>query len=61
MPDRRADWLMRPKGDIDTHMWGMSFAKDPRFAHMFHFVEYDDIVLNPAETVEKVYQFLDIH
>lgn len=60
MADRRAEWLMRSKGDIDTHLYGMSFALNPQFRHMFHFVEYNDLVDNPKETIGKIYDFLSI-
>lgn len=60
MPDRRAEWLMRPKSDINTHLYGMSFAKDPKFRHMFYFVEYNDIINNPQITLDGIHEFLDI-
>lgn len=58
--DRRAEFLMMPNQDVSTHLYGMRQALQPRFRHIFHFVEYNDIVNNPKETMDKIYDFLEI-
>lgn len=60
MADRRADWLMKPNNDIAAHLYGMSFAKKPEFRHLFHFIEYNDIVSKPQEVLDELYDFLEI-
>lgn len=60
MPDRRADFLMMPNQDISTHLYGMGFAKQPEFRHMFHFIEYNDIVGNPEKVLNDLYDYLEI-
>lgn len=60
MPDRRADFLMMPNQDITTHLYGMGFAKQPEFRHMFHFIEYNDIVNNPKQVLDDLYDYLEI-
>lgn len=60
MADRRAEFLMMPKNDIATHLFGMSFAKKPEFRHMFHFIEYNDIVSKPNEVLDNLYDYLGI-
>ena len=32
----------------------------PEFRHLFHFVEYDDFVIDPEKEVNKIYDFLEI-
>ena len=58
--DRRADFLMIPNQDIGTHLFGLRQALDPANRHMFHFVEYEDTVSNPEETMNGIYDFLEI-
>jgi hypothetical protein len=60
MSDRRADFLMMPNQDIATHLFGMGFAKQPEFRHMFHFIEYNDIVGNPEKVLNDLYDYLEI-
>lgn len=60
MSDRRADFLMMPNQDISTHLYGMGFAKQPEFRHMFHFIEYNDIVNNPKKVLDSLYDYLEI-
>jgi sulfotransferase len=60
MPDRRAEVLMMPDKDIAAILYGMSFAKNPKFRHMFHFIEYNDIVANPKKVLDDLYDYLEI-
>ena len=58
--DRRADFMMMPDKDISTHLYGMGFAKQPEFRHMFHFIEYNDLVSNPTKVLNDLYDYLEI-
>ena len=60
IPDRRAEFLMMPNQDIQTHLFGMRQAANPNHRHIFHFVEYNDIVSNPEATMNGIYDFLEI-
>jgi hypothetical protein len=60
VPDRRAEYMMMPNGDIQTHLFGMRQATNPKYRHIFHFVEYEDIVSKPEETINGIYDFLEI-
>jgi len=58
--DIRCDHLMRPKGLIDNSLYGIAFASLPENQKYFHIVEYEDIVSNPKETIDKIYEFLGV-
>lgn len=58
--DIRCDHLMRPKGLIDNCLYGIAFAMHPDNRKYFHFVEYDDLVKNPEEEINKIYDFYKI-
>ncbi len=58
--DIRCDHLMRPKGLIDNCLYGIAFAMQPENKKYFHFVEYDDLVNNPKEEIDKIYDFWGI-
>ena len=60
MPDRRADFMMMPDKDISLYLYGMGFAKNPEFRHMFHFIEYNDLVSNPKRVLNDLYDYLEI-
>lgn len=60
MADRRADFMMMPNKDVSTHLYGMGFAKQPKFRHMFHFIEYNDLVSNPTKVLNDLYDYLEI-
>jgi hypothetical protein len=38
----------------------MSFAKNSEFRHLFHFIEYNDIVAKPEEVLNDLYDFLEV-
>lgn len=58
--DIRCDHLMRPKGLIDNCLYGIAFAMLPENRQYFHFIEYDDLVSNPKEAIDGIYDFLGI-
>jgi sulfotransferase len=47
-------------GDIDKGLLSLASAFYPENKGMFHIVEYNDLVLNPEETMNKIYDFLEL-
>lgn len=58
--DIRCDHLMRPKGLIDNALYGIAYACLPENLEYFHFVEYENLISNPKQTLESIYSFLEI-
>lgn len=59
--DIRCDHLMRPKGLIDNALYGIAFAMLPENSQYFHLVEYEDLISNTKNTIDKIYEFLGIN
>lgn len=60
-PDEiRCDHLMRPKGMIDECLYGIAYAMLEENRKYFHLVEYDNLINSPQETLDGIYQFLNI-
>jgi sulfotransferase len=58
--DIRCDHLMRPKGLIDNCLYGIAYAMQPENKKYFHFIEYDDLVNNTKNEIDKIYDFLEL-
>lgn len=58
--DIRCDHLMRPKGLIDNCLYGIAFAMLPENKKYFHIVEYDDLIKDTKNTMNKIYDFLGV-
>lgn len=58
--DIRCDHLMRPKGIIDNSLYGIAFAMLPENKKYFHIVEYDNLVYDTKNTIDKIYNFLEL-
>lgn len=58
--DIRCDHLMRPKGLIDNCLYGIAYALHPDNRKNFHFIEYDDLLQNTEEEINKIYDFFEI-
>jgi sulfotransferase len=58
--DIRCDHLMRPKGLIDNALYGIAFAMLEENKKYFHFIEYNNLVENTNQTIEKLYNFLEL-
>lgn len=58
--DIRCDHLMRPKGLIDNALYGIAYAALKENQQYFHFVEYEDLVRNPKESIDGIYEFLGV-
>ena len=60
LADRRADFLMRHDKDIALSLNFMKHALIPEYRHIFHFVDYDDLINNPEQEINKIYEYLEI-
>ena len=58
--DLISEHLMAFNGDIDKGLLSLASAFYPENAGMFHIVEYNDLVFNPNETINKIYDFLEM-
>ena len=58
--DIRCDHLMRPKGLIDNSLYGIAFSLLQENREYFHIVEYNDLLNDTEETINKIYEFLEI-
>jgi sulfotransferase len=58
--DTVCEHLMAPNSDIDKGLLSLASAFYPENAGMFHIVEYNNLVLNPEETMNKIYDFLEL-
>ena len=52
--------LMSPNGDIDKSLLSLASAFYPENKGMFHIVEYRDLVSKPEETMNGIYDFLEM-
>jgi len=60
LADRRADFLMRHDKDVSLSLKFMKHALIPEYRHLFHFVDYDDLITNPEKEINKIYEYLEI-
>ena len=58
--DSVAEYIMRFNGDVDKGLLSLASAFYPENKGMFHIVEYNDLVFNPEETMDKIYDFLEM-
>jgi len=56
--DLISEHLMAFNEDIDKGLLSLASAFYPENAGIFHIVEYNDLVFNPDETMNKIYDFL---
>jgi sulfotransferase len=57
--DNRCKWLLGNNGVVGQSYEGIRQALFEGRQNQLHFIEYDDLILNPKETMEKVYDFLE--
>ena len=58
--DMMCEYLMMPNGSIDKELLSLASAFYPENKGVFHIVEYNDLVSKPAETMNKIYDFLEL-
>jgi hypothetical protein len=58
--DNMCEYLMRPKGDLDSSLTSISTLCNPENKNNIHIVEYDDLVEKPKEVIKNIYSFLEL-
>ena len=58
--DNRCEYMMRPGGQIDKSILSLNEVLNLKNKNNFHIVKYDDIVDYPQQTMDKIYDFLQI-
>ena len=58
--DEALEMLMLKDSQITKDLIAIENLMKPENKHMACFIKYDELVFNPEETINKVYQFLDI-
>lgn len=58
--EARCEWLLRPSGQIDTGLLGVANLGKPENRQDGHFIEYDNLIRNPQETMNAIYDFLEL-
>ena len=56
--DNRCEFIASPNGILGQSIEGLRKALMEGYDNSIHLVEYRDLVNNPKETVEKIYEFL---
>lgn len=56
--DNRCEFIASPNGILGQSVEGLRKALMEGYDNSIHLVEYHDLVNNPKETVEKIYEFL---
>lgn len=57
--DNRCEFLASPDGILGQSVEGLRKALIEGYDNSIHLIEYQDLVNNPKETMEKIYEFLD--
>lgn len=58
--DAICEYIMTPTRDLDKCLFSLASAFYPENKGIFHIVEYNDLVTNPQETMDKIYAFLEL-
>jgi len=58
--ENRCKVLFSPEGTVYESWYSLKMAYDAGFEHLFHLVEYDELVTRPTEVLAEVYDFLKI-
>ena len=57
--EARCDWMMRPGAQIDSSLLNVSNLNKEKNKNFKEFVEYEELITNPKETLKNVYNFLE--
>jgi sulfotransferase len=60
LDDAICEYIMAPTKDLDKCLLSLASAFYPENKGVFHIVEYNDLVTNPQETIDKIYEFLEL-
>ena len=58
--DARCDFIMTDTEVLQHNIFALASVLQPEHFHKFHFVRYEDLVLKPKESIDKIYNFLEI-
>lgn len=58
--DNRCDYLMQPHGQIDKILFSINEILKPENKDMFCLIKYDDLINAPQNTMDKIYNFLEL-
>lgn len=58
--EEKADIIMSKEGFINFILLSINFLNNNNLLHLCHFVEYNDLIENPKEVFDKVYDFYGI-
>jgi sulfotransferase len=58
--DNRCDYLMRPYGLIDKVMMSGNIILNPENKDAFCIIEYDELIHAPQQTMDRIYNFLEL-
>lgn len=58
--DARCDYLMLADSSIEKSLLGIKLATEKETKPFFHLVEYDDLINNPKQTLQSIYNFLEL-
>ena len=54
----RCQWLLNPNGIVYEALNAIKMGIDERYENRFHFVDYNDLINNTQEELNKIYSFL---
>jgi len=58
--DNKCDYLMQTNGPLDKSLLSYNSLNNERYKDLFHIVKYEDLVTKPGQTIDRVYDFLEI-
>lgn len=58
--DNRCDFIAGPNGGLGNAMQAMQDAVAKGWRDRLHFVDYDDLLKNPAQSLKQIYDFLEL-
>jgi hypothetical protein len=58
--DNRCDYLMQPHGQIDKILFSINEVLKPENEGMFCLIKYNDLINTPQNTMDKIYDFLEL-
>jgi sulfotransferase len=58
--DNRCEFIASPNGILGQSYTGIQSALQKGYQKSLHFVEYNNLINNPEETIKKIYEFLEL-
>lgn len=58
--DNRCDYIMRPSGQMDRMLFSINEIIKPENKNAICLIKYDDLINMPQETMDKIYNFLEL-